>query len=214
MQRQRSPFGSVRAQAFTAWNGPEVLCTPGEVTGRNVLRLAVYHNITTPLLESRIVYARLFAEEEEKLPYALLRAVFWDGSAARQAMQKQGATATLTMPARYVKIAYEQVHQWLQAFEGIPIFWEPQEATDLDTFYTLRIQYDDVTSVLERTWQGPLEMELDRCWQQVWKEMSALLTTAPIVEQMEEQFWGERKITPDVYDFQGYRSDFFPFDVH
>lgn len=214
MRKQRSPFGSMRTQAFTAWRGPDVLFTDDEHSGRNVLRLAAYRNIMKPLLESRIVYDRPLAEEDKESPDAFLRAVYWDGSAAQEAMRKQGDAATMSMPARCVKIRREQVHQWLKAFEGIPIFWEPfQDTTNMATMYTLRIQYNPISSVLERTWEGPIEVELERHWRKIWHEMSSVLATAPMVAQMHEQFWGKEEVTPDAYDFQGYRPDLFSLDV-
>jgi hypothetical protein len=212
MRTPRSLDSLMRRHAFTAWRGPEVLFLDDKDAGRNVLRLAVYQHIMAPVLESRIVYDRLFDAESERLPYALLRAVSWDRSVARQASAKQGEARDLKMPARYVRIPHEQVHQWLQAFEGTPLFWGAfRDTTGLAPIYTLRIQYDEVFSVLERIWQQSTEGVFEQCWRNVWQEMSALLDAAPVVGPIREQFWNEEALPPHMYDFQGYQSTLFSF---
>ena len=198
-------------QVFPLWSGPRALETAaidGELFyGWNVLSLAVRFEYPI-LLESRIVYAYLFHEEEQ---VAILRAVAWDDRVARHAILEQGQSAPLSMPVRFVRLPLNQLHQWLAAFKDLVIIADQTLVEDSTLpARRLRVEWEYTSCVIEKVWKGQASAHaaLLAAWTRVWEEMGVALQAAPqlAAHEIEEIF---DALPPDtsVYNAQEYRPD-------
>jgi hypothetical protein len=202
----------IRQQVSSFWRGPHsidaILDTTEQFWGWQVLALdaRIYHGLD-PECESRSVYGIIHNDAE---PHAILRAVYWNQSDERQAMNTNGLNYSFGMPARFVQIPAAQLRTWVKQFEGHAIPINPTWAVDRsEPVRRLRIESDYVSSIVENTWEaGQLSHTgLDVQWASVWAEMTEILRAAPIVTQVAENY--QTVIGIPRYNLDAYRPDAF-----
>lgn len=205
-ERQRNQ--EMRDHAFRLWEGaPSVgMDNPdGErFYGWSVLSLAARFDYPFRL-ESRIVYAHLFDEEQK---VAILRAVSWDSSVAHRAISELRQNARLVIPVRFVRLPEDQLREWLAVFKDMMVTAEQTEVQDRTLpIRRVRIEWEYTSCVLEKIWQeqGPQHAALVAAWTSVWQRMGEALGTHPPLEPtaIEEHF---DVTAPDrsAYDASGY----------
>lgn len=146
----------------------------------------------TDRIESRIIYANLFNEEQAT---AVLRSVYWDGEIARKAYRQKEQPFQLYLPARFVQMPTQQVREWLSQFDGASTIVNDAIGED-DTIIIrrLRIERDYKASVFEKIWQVQDESHaaLNQRWNQVWQHMTESLSkveSAIRISDVDEDFW-------------------------
>ena len=195
-----------RRTAFGLWYGPDYMLAQDENDPWNgfcVLRLALRQNTERRRvrIESRAAYAYLAHEEQRE---AVLRAVFWDNQIT--VGKSRDDTSPIKIPAKFVTIPVTQVQQWLHTFDGVSTSIRAFDRDD-ETLpvCSLRVETNDTNCVFEKVWQvvEGEESELNRVWQETWRQMGQSLQTAPIITGLEE-FFPCVKVEPDSYDLEGY----------
>lgn len=211
-----SPYGAVRVQASLIYGGPR------NITVRDLGGEPFYGWATLSLgirpgradrLEARAVYANPHDTSQQ---VAVLRAVAWDGVAARNAVWRRDQEYRLTMPARFVQVPVEQVRTWLGDFEGISVALAPaRDGGPGVPIRRLRIEWDYLAGIFERVWQveDSHYASLNRRWNSVWAQMTTALEAASVITNLDEDFWElDIATTRDVYDYQAYAPRQFAYD--
>ncbi len=202
----------VRRQVFSVWRGPRAIEASIDATtqfwGWQTLSLdrRTDHGLD-PELESRSVYGVVHNESED---LAILRAVYWNHATARELMKQGGFNYTFGMPARFVRVAADQLRDWISRFSGVVVPISPTWGRNVpESVRRLRIESDYYSSVLEVTWEDGAAAfeELGRRWETVWAEMTEALQATPVVTEISEEF-AHPEGTPR-YDLKAYRPDAF-----
>jgi len=204
-------YGYVRRTAYDLWDGPDYVEKRRKDEeddfwgGGRVLRLAIRKGETAkPMIESRIVYAILRPDEPQDV---ILRGMYWDNTAIRHTTHSTPLDTPFTISAKFVRLPLAPLLQWIHSLENIPTTIQTTTRED-DTLpiCTLRVETSGVTSVFEKTWQvvEGENAELNRVWQDIWRQMEQILQTSPTLTNIEESFpCIEAK--PDIYDLHAYQ---------
>ncbi len=184
----------VRREIFSYWHGPRNIESSlssqvDSFWGWQTLSLdARFDRGLDPVLESRSVYGVVHNEAEK---FAILRAVYWDHSAERERMKALGFNYMFGMPARFVLVTADQMRDWITRFAGITVQIDPlwgQSAAG--SVRRLRIESDYRASSFEKTWttSAKANLDLDRVWTEIWREMTQCLGSAPQETSIVERY--------------------------
>ncbi len=208
---KKSFYGHVHSTAFDLWDGPDYVEKRKKgneddfLGGGRVLRLAIRKGeAAMPMIESRAVYAYLNPDESQD---TLLRGMYWDNTAISYRTRDTSIDTPFTIAVKFVRLPLALLQQWIHSLENIPTTIQTTSWED-DTLQicTLRVETDGVSSVFEKTWQvvEGENVELNRAWQDIWRQMEQILQTSPTLTNIEESF-PCIEIQPDVYDSHAYQ---------
>jgi hypothetical protein len=204
-------YGHVRRTAFNLWRGPdyvensEMEDVANFLGGVRVLRLAIRKGETAkPLIEARSVYANLNPNEPQD---AVLRSMYWDNTAIRHTTHSTPLDTPFTISAKFVRLPLASLLQWIHSLENIPTTIQTTSQEDYTLpICTLEVATSGILSVFEKTWQvvEGENAELNRVWQDIWRQMEQVLQTSPSLTDIKESFHCI-EVKPDVYDLQAYQ---------
>ncbi len=204
-------YGHVRRTAFNLWRGPDYVenSEMEDVTdflgGVLVLRLAIRKGETAkPMIESRSVYAYLNPNEPQD---AVLRSMYWDNTAIRHTTHNTSLDTPFAIAAKFVRLPLTSLQQWIHSLENIATTVQTtSQENHILPICTLRVATSGVSSVFEKTWQvvEGENVELNRAWQAIWRQMEQVLQTSPSLTDIKESFHCV-EVKPDVYDLQAYQ---------
>lgn len=202
------PFGTVRVRALAILHGPADITLQQSSAegfyGWPLLNLEAQEG-RKDRIESRIVYANLFDEEQAT---AVLRSVFWDGEAARTVYRQREQPFRLSLPARFVLVSVQQAREWLSQFDNAStVINDAIGEEDTVIIRRLRIERDYKSTVFEKVWQAQDKSHetLNQRWDQVWSYMTESLQTGPLISDADEDFWLARPW--GRYDMKGWQPE-------
>jgi hypothetical protein len=207
--RLNNSFSNVRIQAEAIWRGPKnlVIRDPASEPFYGWPHLCLEAKMSgTDRVEARSIYANLFDVSQ---PFAILRAVYWDGVSTRTAFRKSIKSFTLKLPARFVKIPIRKLKIWLSEFDGVNVALSgiDESNDDVEIIRRLRIEYDYMSCVFEKVWQiqDKNHSILNQKWQKLWTQTTKALVIEPLVTNFDEDFWF---VLPKVkYDYKTYKPE-------
>ena len=198
-------IATIRTEARAIWQGPigiHMEYPDGELFyGWRTLSLEIRPQ-RADRLESRSVYANLFSEEQR---FAVLRAAYWDGEAARKAI-REGIKFKGAMPARFIQLPVEQLRGWLSEFNEVSVrVNEINEDDNVTAIRRLRIERNYASCIFEKVWQmqDANHVSLNLKWDRVWSEMTDVLSKSENISDLREDFWFVKptvRYNLDAYD--------------
>ncbi len=208
---KKSFYGHVHSTAFDLWNGPDYVEKRKKgneddfLGGGRVLRLAIRKGeAAMPLIESRAVYAYLNPDESQDI---LLRGMYWDNTAISYRTRDTPLDTPFKIAVKFVRLPLALLQQWLHSLENLSTAIQTtSRADDTLPICSLRVEIDGVSSVFEKTWQvvEGENTELNRVWQDIWRQMEQILQTSTSLTNIEESF-PCIEVKPDVYDLHAYQ---------
>lgn len=204
----KASFGKVRVRAQAVWRGPNFIYwkpVDDDTTyyGWPVLALEA-NRASTDHVESRQVYANIYSDYQA---YALLRAVYWNGEAARKCIHATRAEDfQLVMPAAFVLLPARQLEVWISRLSGLRVSLSSGEDDFSVDIRNLCVQLNYEVGIFEKAWmtKDQHHVELNQLWDEIWTEMTEILTKEPAFTRFQETFW-LRDIEFE-YDFQSYEA--------